>query len=71
MIAGLVCLVFGYLGLSTLISFMLDIILVFSYPFKVMRTICDRVYASLQKLRKATIDILTLNRGYWITCPHP
>ena len=58
MVAGLLCLVFGYLGLSTLISFMLELILVFSYPFKVMRTICDRVYASLQKLRKAIIDIL-------------
>ena len=71
MVAGLLCLVFGYLGLSTLISFMLDLILVFSYPFKVMRTISDRVYASLQKLRQAMIDILTLNRGYWITCTHP
>jgi hypothetical protein len=71
LITGLLCLVFGYLGLSTLISFILDIILVFSYPFRVMRTVCDGVYASLEKLRKAIFDILTLERSYWITCPYP
>jgi hypothetical protein len=71
MIFALLYLLFGYIGISTQISFTLDLISVFSYPFRAMRRFCDRAFNDLNKLKGVMIDILTIKKKYWITCPYP
>lgn len=71
MITGLLCLIFGYLGLSTQICYILDLISIFSYPFRLLRRLCDQAYLSLLNLKSMIIDILTINQKYWVTCPYP
>lgn len=71
MITGLLCLIFGYLGLSTQISFTLDLVSFFSYPFRALRKLSDKAYLRLVTLKSTLIDILTINKKYWVTCPYP
>lgn len=71
MITSLLCLLFGYLGLSTQISFMLDLISIFSYPFRAFSTACDKARASLIFVKNSMIDILSIQKKYWLTCPYP
>lgn len=71
LVTVLLCLLFGYLGLSTQISFILDLISIFSYPFRAFRRICDRAQESVISVKNAMIDILTTKRKYWLTCPYP
>lgn len=71
MITGLLCLLFAYLGLSSQISFIVDLISIFSYPFRALRRICDKAKAKLTLIWNSIIDILSIKRKLWITCPYP
>lgn len=71
MITVLLYLLFGCIGLSTQISFTLDLISVFSYPFRVMHRFFDRSCSYLVELKDTLINILTIKKKYWVTCPYP
>lgn len=71
MITTLFYLLFGFIGLSTQISFTLDLISIFSYPFRALRRFCDRAYHKLNELKGIMVDILTIKKKYWVTCPYP
>ena len=71
LVTVLLCLLFGYLGLSTQISFILDLISIFSYPFRAFRRLCDKTQKGVISVKNAMIDILTTKRKYWLTCPYP
>lgn len=71
MVTVLLYLLFGWIGLSTQISFTLDLISVFSYPFRAMRRFCDWACNKLIKLKDTMINILTIKKKYWVTCPYP
>ena len=64
-------LLFGLAGLSTQLSLTLDIISIFSYPFRAMRRFFDRSCSQLVKLKDIMINILTIKKKYWVTCPYP
>ena len=71
LVTHLLCLLFGYLGLSTQISFTLDLLCLFSFPFRICRTIYTKSYFFLLWLNNAVVDILTIEVRYWVTCPYP
>jgi hypothetical protein len=71
MVTHLLCQLFGYLGLSTQMCFTVDLVSLFSFPFKLCRRLCQKTFTSLQHLKNALIDILTIDRRYWVTCPYP
>ena len=71
MITGLLCLLYGYLGLSTQISFIIDLISIFSYPFRALRKICELTKNKLIFVKSSIIDILSIKKKYWLTCPYP
>lgn len=71
MVTVLLYLLFGCIGLSAQISFTLDLISVFSYPFRAMHRFCDWACNELVKLKDTMINILTIKKKYWVTCPYP
>lgn len=71
LIATLFYLLFGCIGISTQIAFTLDLISVFSYPFRVLRRLCDWACGELIRIKDIMISILTIKRKYWVTCPYP
>ena len=71
MITILFYLLFGFIGLSTQISLTLDLISVFSYPFRALRRFCEKACGHLINLKDIMINILTIKKKYWVTCPYP
>lgn len=71
MITILFYLLFGLIGLSTQISFTLDLISLFSYPFRAMRRFTEKANSRLLELKDVMISILTIKKKYWVTCPYP
>ena len=71
MITILLYLLFGFLGLSTQISFTLDLISLFSYPFRAMRRFTEKANGRLLELKDVMVSILTIKKKYWVTCPYP
>lgn len=70
-ITTLLYLLFGFMGLSAQICFTLDLISVFSYPFRALQRLCKRMSSSLIELKESMVSILTIKRQYWVTCPYP
>jgi len=62
---------FGLIGLSTQISFTLDLISIFSYPFRALKRACEKSCEHLVNLKNIMISILTIKKKYWVTCPYP
>lgn len=71
LITTLFYLLFGCIGLSTQVAFTLDLISVFSYPFRALRRFCDWACGELIRVKDIMISILTIKRKYWVTCPYP
>jgi hypothetical protein len=71
MITGILCLLFGYLGLSTQFSFIVDLISIFSYPLRAVKIICELTKKKLVFFKSSIIDILSIRKKYWLTCPYP
>ena len=71
MITVLLYLLFGFIGLSTQISLTIDLISVFSYPFRALRRFCEKACGHLIQLKDVMINILTIKKKYWVTCPYP
>jgi hypothetical protein len=62
---------FGLIGLSTQISFTLDLISIFSYPFRALKRGTEKACQHLIDLKNIMINILTIKKKYWVTCPYP
>lgn len=62
---------FGLIGLSTQISFTLDLISIFSYPFRALKRATEKACSQLVNLKDIMINILTIKKKYWVTCPYP
>ena len=71
MVTILFYLLFGFMGLSTQIAFTLDLISVFSYPFRVLRRFFENTCSKLISLKEVMVNILTIKRKYWVTCSYP
>ena len=71
MVTLLVYLLFGLIGLSTQIALTLDLISLFSYPFRAMRRGCIKCSEHLTDLKDVMVNILTIKKKYWVTCPYP
>ena len=71
MVTILFYLLFGLMGLSTQVAFTLDLISIFSYPFKALRRIFENCCSRLIELKNTMINILTIKKKYWVTCPYP
>lgn len=71
MIATFFYFLFGLIGLSTQLSFTLDLISIFSYPFRALRRGCQKTCSELIKLQEIIKNILTIKKKYWVTCPYP
>jgi hypothetical protein len=71
MVTALFYLLFGLIGLSTQITLTLDLISIFSYPFRALRRSSEKACSQLIRLKDIMIDILTIKKKYWVTCPYP
>ena len=59
------------LGLSTQIALTIDLISLFSYPFRAVRRFCNRFSEQLTEIKDVMVNILTIKKKYWVTCPYP
>ena len=71
MITLLVYLLFGLIGLSNQIALTLDLISLFSYPFRALRRFCNWSSGQLTEIKDVMVNILTIKKKYWVTCPYP
>lgn len=65
------CVGLGWLGLSTQIWLTVDLVYISSYPFRGFLKMCNFGHHHLLYVKHAVIDILTIKRKYWVTCPYP
>lgn len=67
----LLYLLFGFIGLSTQVALTLDLISIFSYPFRALRRFFESTCTHLINLKEVMINILSIKKQYWVTCPYP
>ena len=63
-------LLFGYFGLSSQIVLTVDLIYFFNLPTIIVYKLLAKLYQLLMKGFKVIMDILTIEREFWITCPY-